>query len=48
MDLYNACSGYIKMFSYDTTKNNAILKAYFKRLPQSEGYPMIKKLYSEK
>jgi hypothetical protein len=47
-DSYNGCSDYIKMFSYDTTKNNAILKAYFKRLPQSKRYPVIKKLYSEK
>jgi hypothetical protein len=25
MDLYDACANYMKMFSFDTTKNNAIL-----------------------
>jgi hypothetical protein len=48
MELYEACSNYISMYSYDTTKNNTILKAYFKSLPQSEGCPIIKKLYSQK
>jgi hypothetical protein len=41
MDLYDACRDYIKIFSYDTTKNNAILKAYFRKLPQSKGCPII-------
>jgi hypothetical protein len=35
IDLYDACRDYIKIFSYDTTKNNGILKAYFRKLPQS-------------
>jgi hypothetical protein len=47
-DLYDACSDYIKIFSYDTTKNNSILKAYFRKVPQSKGCPLINKLYSEK
>jgi hypothetical protein len=36
MELYDACGDYKKIFSYDTTKNNTILKAYFKKLPQSK------------
>jgi hypothetical protein len=36
------------MFSYDTTKNNTILKAYFKKLPQSKGFKLLDELYSEK
>jgi hypothetical protein len=48
MDFYDACRDYIKIFAFDTTKNNGILKAYFKRLPQSKGCPIINKLYSEK
>jgi hypothetical protein len=48
MDLYDACGDYIKMFAYDTKKNNAVLKAYFKKLPQSKNCPIINKLYSEK
>jgi hypothetical protein len=48
IELYDACNDYIKMFAFDTAKNNAILKAYFKKLPQSKGCPIINKLYSEK
>ncbi len=47
-DLYDACGDYIKIFSYDTTKNNTVLKAYFRKLPKSKGCPLINKLYSEK
>jgi hypothetical protein len=48
MDLYDACRDYIKIFAYDTKDNNTILKAYFKKLPQSKGCLIINKLYSEK
>jgi hypothetical protein len=48
MTLYDACSDYIKIFSYDTTKNNTILKAYFRKLPKSKGFKLLDKLYSEK
>jgi hypothetical protein len=47
-DLYDAFSDYVKMFSYDTKKNNTILKAYFRKLPQSKNCPLISKLYSQK
>jgi hypothetical protein len=33
-DIYDVFSDYINMFSYDTKKNNAILKNYFRKLPQ--------------
>jgi hypothetical protein len=48
MDLYKASNEFIKMFAYDTKDNNGILKAYFRKLPQSKGCPIINKLYSEK
>jgi hypothetical protein len=48
IDLYNACGDYIKLFSYDTTKSNAILKAYLKKLSKSKGFKLLNKLYSEK
>jgi hypothetical protein len=47
-DLYDACGDYIKMYAFDTKKNNAILKAYFRKLPQSKNCPLIDKLYSQK
>jgi hypothetical protein len=46
--LYDACKDYIKIFAYDTKKNNAVLKAYFRRLPKSKGFKLLDKLYSEK
>jgi hypothetical protein len=48
MDLYDASFDYIKMFSYDTNKNNTILKANFRSLPKSKGFKLLDKLYSEK
>jgi hypothetical protein len=48
MDVNYASFDYIKMFAFDTKNNNAILKAYFKKLPQSKGCPIINKLYSER
>jgi hypothetical protein len=48
MDLYDACRDYIKIFYYDTTKNNAVLKAYFRSLPKSKSFKLLDKLYSEK
>jgi hypothetical protein len=48
MDVNDASFDYIKMFSYDTLRNNAILKAYFRKLPKSKGFKLLDKLYSEK
>jgi hypothetical protein len=48
IDLYDACGDYIRLFSFDKKKNNAILKAYFRKLPQSKNCPLISKLYSQK
>jgi hypothetical protein len=48
MDLYDPCGDYIRLFSYDTKKNNGILKAYFRKLSQSKNCPLINKLYSQK
>jgi hypothetical protein len=48
INLYDACSDYIKISAYDTKDNNGILKAYFRKLPQSKGCPIINKLNSEK
>lgn len=47
-DLYLACLDYIYMFKYNTTKNNAILIAYYRSLPQSKGFKLVNKLYYEK
>jgi hypothetical protein len=41
-------SDYVKMFSFDTKRNNTILKAYFRKLPQLKNCPLINKLYSQK
>jgi hypothetical protein len=48
MDLYDACGDYIHLLSFDTKKNNVILKNYFRKLPQSKNCPLINKLYSQK
>ena len=47
-DLYLAASEYTSQFSHDTTQNNTILKAYFRRLPGSRGFKLLNKLYSQK
>ena len=47
-DLYIACSEYIHQFSYDTTKNNHILKLFYRGLPRSRGFRLLDKLYSQK
>ena len=47
-DLYLASNEYTSQFSHDTTQNNTILKAFFRRLPKSRGFKLLNKLYREK
>jgi hypothetical protein len=47
-EFYKACGEYINQFSYDTIQNNAILKSYFRRLPESRGFKKINILYRDK
>ena len=47
-DLYLACGEYINRYSRDTTKNNAVLKSFFRGLPKSRGFKLMNKLYSQK
>ena len=47
-DIFKSAGEYINQFSYDTTKNNTILKAYFRNLPESKGFKLLSKLYSQK
>ena len=47
-DLYLACSEYIHQFSYNTIKNNTILKSFYRGLPMSRGFKLLDKLYSQK
>ena len=47
-DLYLACSEYIHQFSYNTIKNNPILKSFYRGLPMSRGFKLLDKLYSQK
>ncbi len=36
-DIYKSAGEYINQFSYDSTKNNAILKKFFRNIPESKG-----------
>jgi hypothetical protein len=47
-DLYVSCSEYMSRYSHNTTKNNAILKSFFRGLPKSRGFKLLGKLYSQK
>jgi hypothetical protein len=47
-EFYKVCGEYINQFSYDTIKNNTILKLYFRRLPESRGFKKINILYRDK
>jgi len=47
-DIYKSAGEYINQFSYDSNKNNAILKNYFRNLPESKGLKLLSKLYSQK
>ena len=47
-DIFKSAGEYINQFSYDTTKNNKILQSYFRNLPESKGFKLLSKLYSQK
>jgi hypothetical protein len=47
-DIYKSAGEYINQFSYDSKKNNTILKNYFRNLPESKGLKLLSKLYSQK
>jgi hypothetical protein len=45
-DIYKSAREYINQYSYDSTKNNAILKTFFRNLPESKGLKLLSKLYT--
>jgi hypothetical protein len=47
-DIYKSASEFISKFSYDTIKNNTILKKIFRGFPHSKGFQLLSKLYSSK
>ncbi len=47
-DIFKSAGEYINQFSYDSKNNNAILKKFFRNLPQSKGFKLLSKLYSQK
>jgi hypothetical protein len=47
-DIYKSAGEYINQFSYDSNKNNTILKNVFRNLPESKGLKLLSKLYSQK
>ena len=47
-DIFMAGNEFMSQFSYDTTKNNAILKSFYRGLPESRGFKLLGKLYSQK
>ena len=47
-DIYKSAGEYINQFSYDSSKNNTILKNFFRNLPESKGLKLLSKLYSQK
>jgi hypothetical protein len=47
-DIFKSAGQYINQFSYDSKNNNAILKIFFRNLPQSKGLKILSKLYSQK
>ena len=47
-DLYLACGEYINKYSHDSGRNNDVLKSFFRGLPKSRGFKLLKKLYSQK
>lgn len=47
-DLIKSAGEYINQFSYDTKKNNKILKSFFRNLPDSKSLKLLSKLYSQK
>jgi hypothetical protein len=47
-DIFKSAGQYINQFSYDSKNNNAILKRFFRNLPQSKGLKILAKLYSQK
>jgi hypothetical protein len=47
-DIFKSAGEYINQFSYDSTKNNTILKTFFRYLPESKGLKLLSKLYSQK
>jgi hypothetical protein len=47
-EIFKSAGQYINQFSYDSKNNNAILKNFFRNLPQSKGLKILSKLYSQK
>jgi hypothetical protein len=47
-DIYKSAGEYVNQFSYDSNKNNTILKKFFRNLPESKGLKLLSKLYSQK
>jgi hypothetical protein len=47
-DIFKSAGEYINQFSYDSKNNNAILKRFFRNLPESRGLKILSKLYSQK
>jgi hypothetical protein len=47
-DIFKSAGEYINQFSYDSNKNNAILKNFFRNVPESKGLKILSKLYSQK
>ena len=47
-DIIRSAGEYINQFSYDTINNNKILQTYFRNLPDSKGFKLLTKLYSQK
>jgi hypothetical protein len=47
-DIYKSAGEYISQFSYDSNKNNTILKNFFRNLPGSKGLKLLSKLHSQK
>jgi hypothetical protein len=47
-DIFKSAGEYINQFSYESKNNNAILKNFFRKLPESKGFKLLSKLYSQK
>jgi hypothetical protein len=47
-DIFKSAGEFINQFSYDSNKNNTILRNVFRNLPESKGLKFFSKLYSQK
>jgi hypothetical protein len=47
-NIYKSAGEYINQFSYDSKKNNTILKNFFRNLLESKGLKILSKLYRQK